>query len=166
MEAVEQYFHVGPCSTVYISTFAKKKFDTFFSISLFGSSSNKVLYCITFLSGLRPPGYIMGYVTGDTSVKLVWEVTSPSNKTVFEIRWKNGDNESSMVVSGATGTVTIRDLRVYTKYFFRVRKGFMNGTWGGFTKYRTIWTPEGGKYTITCQARVTSYRIERRSRID
>ena len=90
----------------------------------------------------------MGYVTGDTSVKLAWEVTSASNKTVFEIRWKNGHNESSMVVSGATGTVTIHNLRLYTKYFFRVRKGFTNGTWGGFTKYRHIWTPEGGKYTL------------------
>ena len=105
-------------------------------------------YCILFLSGLKPPGYLVGYVTGDTSVKLAWEVTSPSNKTVFEIRWKNGRNESSMVVSGTTGTVTIQDLRVDTKYFFRVRKGFMNGTWSGFTKYRSVWTPEGGKHTL------------------
>lgn len=105
--------------------------------------------------GLKPPGYLVGYVTGDTSVKLAWEVTSPSNKTVFEIRWKNGRNESSMVVSGTTGTVTIHDLRVYTKYFFRVRKGFMNGTWGGFTKYRHIWTPEG--VPTAPPANVTAY---------
>ena len=93
---------------------------------------------------VKPPGYLVGYVTGDTSVKLAWEVTSPSNNTVFELRWKTNANESSMQVSGATGTVTIRDLRVFTQYFFRIRKGQVNGMWGGFTKYTRVWTPEGG----------------------
>ena len=71
-------------------------------------------------------------------MKLAWEVASPSNSTVFEIRWKADDNESSMMVSGTTGTVTIHNLGVFTQYFFRVRKGLVNGTWGGFTRYTRV----------------------------
>lgn len=104
----------------------------------------------------------MGYVTGDTSVKLTWEVTSPSNNTVFEIRWKANanDDESSMVVSGKTGTVTIRDLKVHTQYFFRVRKGLVNGTWGAFRDYIRVWTPEGGELSLYSlgHATVTSFK--------
>ena len=101
-----------------------------------------------FFSDLKPPGYLVGYVTGDRSVKLAWEIRFPSNNTVFELRWKSNDNESSMVVSGTTGTVTVHNLRVYTRYYFRVRKGLVDGTRGGFTRYTRVWTPEGGKYTL------------------
>ena len=97
------------------------------------------------LSELDPPSYLVGYVTGDKSIKLSWEVRSSSNNTVFELRWKIGDNESSMLLPGSTGTITLKNLRVYTQYLFRVRKGTVDGTWGAFTKYTSIWTPEGGK---------------------
>lgn len=99
----------------------------------------------SFLSELDPPSYLVGYVTGDKSIKLSWEVRSSSNNTVFELRWKIGDNESSMLLPGSTGTITLKNLRVYTQYLFRVRKGTVDGTWGAFTKYTSIWTPEGGK---------------------
>lgn len=92
---------------------------------------------------LDPPSYLVGYVTGDKSIKLSWEVRSSSNNTVFELRWKIGDNESSMLLPGSTGTITLKNLRVYTQYLFRVRKGTVDGTWGAFTKYTSIWTPEG-----------------------
>lgn len=98
---------------------------------------------------LDPPSYLVGYVTGDTSVKLSWEVKSPSKNTVFELRWKSDSNESSMIFPGTTGTVTLNSLKVYTQYFFRVRRGFKNGTWGRFTRYTRVWTPEGGKNILT-----------------
>lgn len=97
---------------------------------------------------LSPPGNFVGYVTGDRGVKLAWEVTSPSNDTVFELRWRANSDESFIVVSGTTNNVIVRGLRVYTKYFFRIRKGLVNGTWGGFTKYTHVWTPEGGTVCI------------------
>ncbi|KAJ7358733.1 hypothetical protein OS493_021508 [Desmophyllum pertusum] len=112
-----------------------------------------MMFCVVFFIGmlwttqasqdLKPPGYLVGYVTGDRSVKLAWEIRFPSNNTVFELRWKSNDNESSMVVSGTTGTVTVHNLRVYTRYYFRVRKGLVDGTRGGFTRYTRVWTPEG-----------------------
>lgn len=104
---------------------------------------------------LSPPGNFVGYVTGDRGVKLAWEVTSPSSDTVFELRWRANSDESFMVVSGTTNNVTVRGLRVYTKYFFRIRKGLVNGTWGGFTKYTHVWTPEG--VPTAPPANVTAY---------
>ena len=50
-----------------------------------------------------------------------------------------------MLLPGSTGTITLKNLRVYTQYLFRVRKGTVDGSWGAFTKYTSIWTPEGGK---------------------
>lgn len=93
---------------------------------------------------LNPPGYLVGYTTGETSVKLTWEVKSPSKNTIFELQWKNGINESSMLLPGTADTVTLNNLQVYTQYFFRIRKGFRNGTYGAFTKYTRVWTAEGG----------------------
>lgn len=103
-----------------------------------------MFYCIFFLLGFKLFGYFVSYVIGDISVKLVWEVIFLLNKIVFEIRWKNGCNELFMVVFGIIGIVIIYDFRVYMKYFFCVWKGFMNGIWGGFIKYRYIWIFEGG----------------------
>ena len=107
--------------------------------------SSLILTTNVFLSELDPPSYLVGYVTGDKSIKLSWEVKSSSNNTVFELRWKISDNESSMSLPGSTGTITLKNLRVYTQYLFRVRKGTVEGSWGAFTKYTSIWTPEGGK---------------------
>ena len=99
----------------------------------------------SFPADLNPPRYLVGYVTGDTSVKLSWEVQSPSKHSVFELRWKSDGNESSMLLPGTARTVTLHNLRVSTKYFFRVRRGFNNGAWGVFTRYTHVWTPEGGR---------------------
>lgn len=97
------------------------------------------------LLDLSPPQVPKGYVTGDTSIKLNWEVKSPSKGSIFELRWKSDGNESSMLLPGVTGSVTLNHLKVYTGYSFRIRRGFKNGTWGAFSKYTRVWTPEGGR---------------------
>ncbi|XP_044169231.1 receptor-type tyrosine-protein phosphatase F-like isoform X1 [Acropora millepora] len=92
---------------------------------------------------LSPPQVPKGYVTGDTSIKMTWEVKSPSKGSIFELRWKSDGNESSMLLPGVTGSVTLNHLKVYTGYSFRIRRGFKNGTWGAFSKYTRVWTPAG-----------------------
>lgn len=114
-----------------------------------------MLWAIEALGDINPPSYLVGYVTGDTSIKLAWEVKSSSNENVFELRWKINSNESSMVLPGSTGTITLKNLRVYTQYLFRVRRGLVNGTWGAFTRYTRVWTPEG--VPTAPPANVTAY---------
>lgn len=125
---------------------------------------NKMVLRVTFFLGilwsvtahdLNPPRYILGYVTGDTSIKVIWEVKSSSKSTIFELRWKSSINESSMLLPGVTDTVTLNHLQVYTQYSFRIRRGFRNGTWGAFTKYTSVWTPEGAPSAPP--ANVTAY---------